>query len=118
MLESETPESRIWNVYLINLKKEAISTVLITSSGYGMVNKEEVKTSTLRHMIEEVPANNFAKIEAIDEQVFGLTNEYWISYYIGKDIFDKKFIFLPESIVEANLIKIPLINQPGVMVGQ
>ena len=118
VLESETPESRIWNVYLINLKKEAISTVLITSSGYGMVNKEEVKTSTLRHMIEEVPANNFAKIEAIDEQVFGLTNEYWISYYIGKDIFDKKFIFLPESIVEANLIKIPLINQPGVMVGQ
>ena len=117
VLESETPESKIWNVYLINLKKEAISTVLITSTGYGMVNNEEVKTSTLRHMIEEVPANNFAKIEAIDNQVFGLTNEYWISYYIGSEIFDKKFIFLPEGIVDANIIKIPLINKPGIMVG-
>lgn len=118
VLESETPDSRVWNVYVINLKKMSITTVLVTSTGYGLVNKEEVKTSTLRHMIDEVPANSFAKIEAIDESVFGLTNEYWLSYYIGREIFDKKFIFLPESIVDANIIKIPLINKPGVMVGQ
>lgn len=118
VLESETPDSRVWNVYVINLKNTPITTVLVTSTGYGLVNKEEVKTSTLRHMIDEVPANSFAKIEAIDESVFGLTNEYWLSYYIGREIFDKKFIFLPESIVDANIIKIPLINKPGVMVGQ
>jgi len=118
VLESETPDSRVWNVYVINLKNIPITTVLVTSTGYGLVNKEEVKTSTLRHMIEEVPAHGFAKIEAIDDRVFGLTNEYWLSYYIGGEIFDKKFIFLPESIVDANMIKIPLINKPGVMVGQ
>jgi len=117
VLESETPDSRVWNVYVINLKNIPITTVLVTSTGYGLVNKEEVKTSTLRHMIEEVPAHGFAKIEAIDDRVFGLTNEYWLSYYIGGGIFDKKFIFLPESIVDANMIKIPLINKPGVMVG-
>jgi hypothetical protein len=118
VLESETPNNRVWNVYVLNLKNITISTVLVTSNGYGMINNEEVKTSTLRHMIEEVPANNFAKIEAIDESVFGLTNEYWLSYYIGREIFDKKFIFLPESIVDTNIIKIPLIDKPGVMVGQ
>jgi transcriptional regulator of heat shock response len=117
VLESETPESKVWNVYLINLKDTIIETVLITSKGYGLNNGEKVKTSTLRHMIEKVAAKSFAKVEAIDEEVFGLNNEYWLSYYIGKEIFDKKFIFLPESILESNFIKVPLVNKPGVMIG-
>jgi hypothetical protein len=118
VLESETPESKEWNVYLINMKDEVIETVLITSTGYGIKDGEDVKTSTLRHSIPQVGAKNFAKIEAIDEQVFGLNNEFWISYYMGNNIFDKKFIFLPESIVESNFIKIPVINKPGVMIGK
>ena len=118
VLESETPESKIWNVYIINMKDEPIETILVTSSGYGLRNGEEVKTSTLRHMIPLIEAKSFAKVEAIDDEVFGLNNEYWISYYIGKEIFDKKFIFLPESIVESNFIKIPVVNKPGVMIGK
>lgn len=118
VLEGETPESKNWNVYAINFKDIAIETVLITSKGYGLKDGEDVKTSTLRHMIEKIEANDFAKIEAIDEQVFGLNNEYWLSYYIGNEIFDKKFIFLPESIIEANLIKVPIINKPGVVIGK
>lgn len=118
VLESETPEYKSWSVYMINLKNVIIENILITSKGYGLKDGEEVKTSTLRHMIPFIEPKDFAKIEAIDEQVFGLNNEYWISYYIGKDIYDKKFIFLPESIVESNFIKIPIINKPGVMVGK
>ncbi|HET8830391.1 MAG TPA: hypothetical protein VFM79_13675 [Pelobium sp.] len=118
VLEGETPESKNWNVYIINLKTVAVETVLITSKGYGLKDGNDVKTSTLRHMIEKIEAHSFAKIEAIDEQVFGLNNEYWISYYIGKEIYDKKFIFLPESIIESNLIKVPIINKPGVVVGK
>jgi hypothetical protein len=118
VLETETPDSKAWNVYIINLKDEPIETVLITSNGYGFRNGEDVKTSTLRHMIPVIGAKSFAKIEAIDDQVFGLSNEYWVSYYIGKEIFDKKFIFLPESIVESNFIKIPIVNKPGVMIGK
>ncbi|MBC7653958.1 MAG: hypothetical protein H7098_05715 [Oligoflexus sp.] len=117
VLESETPESKVWNVYLINLKDTIIETVLITSKGYGLNNGNKVKTSTLRHKIEKLEAKSFAKVEAIDEEVFGLNNEYWLSYYVGKEIFDKKFIFLPESISESNFIRIPLVNKPGVMVG-
>ena len=117
VLESETPEGRVWNVYLVNMKNEPIDTVLITSYGYGLKNGDEVRTSKLRHMIDKIEPHSFAKVEAIDEEVFGLNNEYWVSYYINKEIFDKKFIFLPESIVESNMIKIPIINKPGVMVG-
>ncbi|WP_353133536.1 hypothetical protein [Pseudopedobacter sp.] len=118
VLEKESPESKEWSVYLINQKNEDINNVLITSKGYGTKDGEEVKTSVLRHMIPLIEKKSFAKIEIIDEQVFGLNNEYWISYYIGRDIYDKKFIFLPESIVESNFIKIPLVNKPGVMIGQ
>lgn len=118
VLEEETPESKSWAVYLINMKNIIIENVLITSKGYGLKDGEEVKTSVLRHMIPSIAAHDFAKIEIIDEQVFGLNNEYWISYYINKEIFDKKFIFLPESIVDSNFIKVPLVNKPGVMIGK
>ncbi len=117
VLENETPEAKTWNVYLINLKDQPIETVLITSKGYGLKDGEDVKTSILRHSIGDVGSKDYAKIEAIDEQVFGLTNEYWLSYYIDGHLYDKKFIFLPESIVESNLIRIPVVNKPGVMIG-
>jgi hypothetical protein len=115
-LEGENVESKTWYVYLINLKNEPIENVLITSKGYGEKDGEQIKTSTLRHMFPEVKNSAFVLIEPIDEATFGLNNEYWLSYYIGKEIFDKKFIFLPESIVESNFIKLPIVNKPGVMI--
>ena len=115
-LEGENIESKIWYVYLINLKNEPIENVLVTSKGYGEKDGVQVKTSTLRHMFPEVIGQSYKLIEPIDEQTFGLNNEYWLSYYIGKDIYDKKFIFLPESIVEMNFIKLPVLNKPGVMI--
>ena len=116
-LEGENVQSKIFHVYLINLKKEPIENVLITSKGYGEKNGEQVKTSTLRHMFPVVPNGSYKQIELIDEQTFGLSNEYWVSYYIGTQIYDKKFIFLPESIVDSNFIKLPVVNKPGVMIG-
>ncbi|WP_293783493.1 hypothetical protein [uncultured Pedobacter sp.] len=116
VLMSETPEIKNWTVYLINLKNEPITNVLISSKGYGEKEGKQVKTSVLRHFIGHMEANSFAGVESIDPEVFGLTNEYWLSYYIGSTIYDKKFIFLPESIIDSNLIKIPLVNKPGVMI--
>ena len=117
VMESANPEAKLWKVYLINLKNDAIETVLVSSKGYGEKNGENIKTSILRHSIGNVPAKSFAEIELIDEQVFGLTNEYWLSYYIGSQIFDKKFIFVPESIVDSNMTRVPLLNKAGVMIG-
>jgi len=115
-LEKESAESKIWYVYLVNLKKEPIENVMITSRGYGEKDGEQVKTSVLRHMFPVVEPGTFKLIEPIDEATFGLNNEYWLSYYIGNDIYDKKFIFLPESIIEVNFIRIPVVNKPGVMI--
>lgn len=116
VLMSETPEVKNWNVYVVNFKNEPITNVMITSKGYGEKDGKQVKTSLLRHFIGDLNAHSYAGVEAIDPAVFGLTNEYWMSYYIGKEIYDKKFIFLPESIVDSNIIRIPLLNKPGVMI--
>jgi hypothetical protein len=40
-----------------------------------------------------------------------------VSYYRGSQIFDKKFIFVPDSIVPANLIPIALLGREGVLHG-
>lgn len=116
-LEGETPESRSWYVYLINRKAEDLKHVMVTSKGYDVSNGKDIKTSVLRHYIGDVSKASFVKIEPIDEALFGLTNEYWISFYVDDVIYDKKFIFLPESIVESNFLKIPILNKPGVLIG-
>jgi hypothetical protein len=105
-----------WNVYLLNLKQEDIGGVLITSKGYGIYNNEEVKTSTLRHFLDVIKANDFKKIEPIVENVFGLNNEFWVSFFIGNVMYDKKYVFLPETIKEENFILIPIINKKGVII--
>jgi hypothetical protein len=105
-----------WNVYLLNLKKEDIEGVLVTSKGYGFYNDEEVKTSTLRHFLDVVNATGFKKIEPIAENIFGLNNEFWVSFFLHNVMYDKKYIFLPETIKEENFTLIPIINKKGVMI--
>lgn len=105
-----------WNVYLLNFKNQAIEGVLVSSRGYGEVNQEKRKTSELRHFLNVVDKKSFAKIEPIVEDVFGLNNEYWVSFYLDQKMYDKKFIFLPETISEKNLISIPIINKKGVLI--
>ena len=117
VLENATHSDKVWNVYLINEKKLPLINVIVSSKGYGEKDGVEVKTTVLRHFLGDIEANTSRKIEAIDPQVFGLTNEYWLSYYIDKTIYDKKYIFLPESIVDENLIKVPLVNKAGIVIG-
>lgn len=116
VLTSESPEFKNWTVYLINLKNEVLENVMISSKGYGEKDGRKVQTSVLRHSLGNVLPQSFAGVEAIAPEVLGLTNEYWLSYYINNVIYDKKFIFLPESIVDEHLIRIPLVNKPGVMI--
>ena len=111
-----TDEEELWNVYILNLKQEPIENVIVSSKGYGSYKGETVKTSTLRQFLGTIEGNNFTMVEAIQKKVFGLNNEYWVSFYIGKEIFDKKFIFLPETISEEFFTTIPLMAERGVMI--
>ena len=108
--------SLIWNVYIINLYDEKIQDVLVSSKGYGFHEGKDVKTSDLRHFIGDMEGHDYAMIEPIMPDVFGLSNEFWVSFYLHKNIYDKKYIFLPEAIKEENFTTIPVLNKRGVMI--
>ena len=112
---SEIPEEKDWFVFLINTNDFEINNILITSKGYGFKEKEQQKTSTLRQHLELLAPKSFTKIERIVSEVFHLYNEYWVSYYVGKQIYDKKFIFVPESIHEDHLTQIDILNLEGIL---
>jgi hypothetical protein len=111
------PTDSVWEVHIINNNDYHIEGVIIVSKGYGYTeeNGEKQKTSILRHLIEAMPARSSALVEPIDNAVLHLFNEYWVSYYKGKEIYDKKFVFVPESIVEQNLSYIPQLEREGVL---
>lgn len=110
----ETGEA-VWNVYLLNNNAFALENVLVASRGYGQQDGNEVKTSVLRHMFERVEAKSFVQVEPIDPAIFHINNEYWVSYYIGRQIYDKKFVFVPDSIQTENLIEINMLQMQGVL---
>ncbi len=104
-----------WKVYLINNNSFPIENTLVASKGYGEKNGETQRTSTLRHFLDRVPAQSTAVIEPIDPSVFHLNNEYWVSYYVGKQIYDKKFVFVPDTICDANISLIKELQLEGVL---
>ena len=108
----------IYNVYLLNLKNVALEGVLVSSRGYAtsQETQQKIETSMLRHYLETVAPKSYKKIEPIMEDVFGLNNEYWVSFWIDRKMYDKKFIFLSETITDKNLTKVPLLDKPGVVI--
>jgi hypothetical protein len=104
-----------WKVYLINSNPFSIENTLVSSKGYGEKDGELQKTSILRHFLEIVPPNSAALVEPIDPSVFHLNNEYWVSYYVGGEIFDKRFVFVPDAIREENISFIKELNMEGVL---
>lgn len=108
-------ESDEWKVYIINNNDFPLENTLVASKGYGEHNGEKQTTSTLRHFLETVHPNAAVLIEPIDPAVFHLTNEYWVSYYIGNQIFDKKFVFVPDTICEENISFIKELEMEGVL---
>lgn len=117
VMDSLPDGSTSWNVYIINNQNHLIEGVMITSKGYvDTANGVEVKTSVLRHMIGNVPAKTAAKVEPITDEVFEINNEYWVTFFNGKQLMEKKFIFGAFTITEALLEPVPVMEVKGVVV--
>lgn len=107
---------QIWNAYLINRGEETLKNILVNSKGYGKIDGKEVKTSQLRQFIEELAPQSFVKVEIIKEDLLQLTNEFWISFSKDEYLFDKKYVFVLESLRKDNLTQIPILEQNGVLI--
>ncbi|KOY86424.1 hypothetical protein AD998_09955 [bacterium 336/3] len=104
-----------WFAYLLNTDEVDLYNVIISCRGYGEINGEKRATSTLRYFFEHIPALSSHLIEPISPEVFVLSSEYWVSYYIQERIFDKKFVFPPEMIEEENYVYIKQIDLEGIL---
>ncbi len=102
--------SKDWNAYIINNRTSPIDMVLIVSKGYD----GDRKTSLMRHAIGEINAKSFAKIELIQEEVLALNNEFFVTYYADKKIYEKRFLFEKHKVNESALKSIPIIDKEGV----
>lgn len=114
--EADEDGGDAWYVYLINRNDFALENVLVSSRGYGEWEGEARKTSEMRHFVDTLGPNSWARIERIMEDVFALSNQYWLSFYVGRTLHDKKYIFLAGSIDQANFTTLPLMNVRGVMI--
>ena len=114
--EADEDGEQAWYVYLINSKDVLLENVLISSTGYGEIDGEHRATSELRHYLESLAPKSWARIERMMEDVFALSNQFWLSFYVDGHIHDKKYIFVAGSILEEHFTNLPLMNKRGVLI--
>jgi len=103
--------SKNWNAYLINNRNTPIQMALVVSKGFD----GDLKTSTMRYAFGVVKAKGFEKIEMVTEDVLGLNNEFYVTYYADNNkLYEKRFIFEKNTVNENNLVNIPLLEIDGV----
>lgn len=103
--------SQQWIIYVLNNRKDEIETVLVMSRG----KNEERKTSTLRHGLGNLQPRTAAKVELIPTEVLGFTNEYLLTFFAENKLYERKFIFEPNSISEENAVEIPVLETEGIL---
>lgn len=107
---------KTWYAHLINDSDFKLDGVMVVSKASGMIDGEMKKTSLLRHAFVEIPPVSTVKIELIQDDVLTLNNEFMVTFFIDKTLYDKNYIFKANSIDENNVEEVPIIFQDGVIV--
>lgn len=109
-------DEELWDVFVINMKTDPIENVLVNSKGYGEIEGESMRTTTLRHFFNEIGPESAMLLEPIHTNLFDIANEFWISFSYDGYMYDKKYVFVRGSISEDNFTHIPLLEKMGVMI--
>ena len=115
--EDRTANDDLWDMYLINLRDEPMVNVLITSQGYGIIDGSDKTTTVLRHFHPKLAPGEVARIEPVQPALFGITNEYWVSFNDGSEdgpMLDRKYIFRAGTLGENKLVEVPGMGRMGV----
>jgi len=113
--DNKTSED-LWDVYVVNLREEPMENVLITSQGYGEIDGSDKTTTVLRHFHQRILPGGYLKIEPIQRELFGLKNEYWISFNDADLMLDKRYVFASGQISADNLEAVPGLDKLGIFV--
>lgn len=108
--------ANVWNVHLINDSDDELHDIMVVSKAFGTLDGEMRKTSLLRHALVEMPPTSSVKIEMIEDSVLALNNEFMLTFFIGNTLYDRKYIFVANSIKDENTEEVPHLWKPGVIV--
>ena len=114
--ENGIQDNELWDVFVLNMKEDPIENVLVNSKGYGEIEGEPMRTTTLRHFFNEIGPRSAMLLEPIQTKLFDLANEFWISFSYEGYMYDKKYVFVRGSINKDNFTSIPLLDKRGVMI--
>jgi len=113
----ESDQENDWRVYLVNLSDNRLENIIINSTGFGLdSDNSSLQTATFRHYLETLKPRTAIPFETIMEEIFHLSNRFWLSFYIGNKIFEKKYEFVPGSISEKFFVSVPFTGKKGVMI--
>ncbi|PPK86091.1 hypothetical protein CLV84_3008 [Neolewinella xylanilytica] len=105
----------LWDIYLINAGDQPLENVLVTSQGYGSIDGVDKTTTVLRHFHQSLPPREAIRIEPIQPSLFGINNEYWVSFNNGEHMLDKRYLFKAGTIRQEALRTLPILDRPGVI---
>lgn len=113
-IEGAEPE---YIVFLINNRDDIMEGIIVTSTGFGEnpTTGEAIKTSTLRKGIEVMLPGEAARIEPIMPDLFDLSNEFWVSFWVNETMYDKRFVFTAGTIQPKKFKFIPQLNAKGII---
>ena len=114
--DSVEDKNTTWTAYFLNMSEQELTGVIINSFGHGEINGVKKKTSTLRWFLGDVESDSFTKIEDISTDLVDFSNEFWVSFFIGNQIYDKKYDFVKGSICFENLTTLPYFFEKGILI--
>lgn len=114
--ESTLPNGDDWVVYFINLLPDKVEGLIVRSGGFGQRNGVGVKTSELRYFRDELPGESYMAVEPVMSEMFDLSNEYYVSYYLDNKLHDKRYVFVPGSISNKYEVDLPILGKRGILI--
>lgn len=95
---NQPTEESLWNIYLTNEGDEAMENVIIASKGYGIVDGRDKTTTVLRYFFQRIAPGARVLVEPMQPALFAIYNEYWVSFNLGEEMLDRRFVFPAGSI--------------------
>lgn len=112
---NEDLQEDIWTVFLINNSSTPLDTIFVVSQAKGTVEGTEKETTTFRHQYPALAPFTALRVELMEKAVLALKNTFSVSYFQNSKLYDKRFVFTPQSVTDQNSTKLPVLDVNGVL---
>ncbi|MCC6599274.1 MAG: hypothetical protein IT223_01205 [Crocinitomicaceae bacterium] len=105
-----------WQVFFINLNPVPVDTVLIQAQGMTTGKESNEKTTApVRFMLPALPALSARQFEVLVSESLTTSHRYWVSYYIGSLLYEKKIMVTQQELEKGKLHILPVLEKEGML---